>query len=155
TASSSARPPTANRVLLGGRGRVEAAPHGVLDEPAGLPLPQAPIGAVGREQLGVAPRLDDAPVVEHDEAIHAGDGGEAVGDGYDGASAHQLAELFLDRRLDLGIECRGRLVEDQDRRILEDHPGDGDALALPAGELDATLADMRLEAPPPPPIPEP
>ena len=45
-----------------------------------------------------------------------------------------------------GIERRGRLVEDQDRRILEDHAGERDALALPARQLDAALADMRVEA---------
>ena len=57
--------------------------------------------------------------------------------------AHQLLQAFLDRRLDLRIERRGRLVEHQDRRVLQDDAGDGDALALAAGELDAALADMR------------
>ena len=44
------------------------------------------------------------------------------------------------------FERRGRLVEDQDRGILQDHPGDGDALALAAGELDAALADLGVIA---------
>ena len=59
---------------------------------------------------------------------------------------HQRVELLLDRRLDLRIERRGRLVEDQDRRVLEEHAGDGDALALAARQLDAALADMRVVA---------
>ena len=45
-----------------------------------------------------------------------------------------------------GIERRGRLVEHQDRRVLQDHPGERDALALAAGQFDAALADMRVEA---------
>jgi hypothetical protein len=55
-------------------------------------------------------------------------------------------QLLLDRRLDLGVERRGRLVEHQDRRVLQQHAGDGDALALAAGELDAALADMGVVA---------
>src|SRR6185437_12169180 len=58
-------------------------------------------------------------------------------------------------RLDLRIERRGRLVEDEDRRILEDDPRDGDALALAAGQLDAALADMRVEAAPSLPVLQP
>ena len=62
---------------------------------------------------------------------------------------------FLDRGLDLGIERRGRLVQHQDRRILDDHAGDGDALALTAGQLHAALAHMRLELAPSAPVGEP
>ncbi len=69
-----------------------------------------------------------------------------MGDGDHRLAGHQPVEALLDRRLDLRIERRGRLVEDQDRRVLEQHAGDGDALALAAGELDAALADMGVEA---------
>ena len=62
------------------------------------------------------------------------------------AAFHEAVELLLDRRLDLRIERAGRLVEDEDRRVLEDQPGDGDALALAAGELDAALADVGVVA---------
>ena len=55
-------------------------------------------------------------------------------------------QLVLDRELDLAVERRGRLVEDQDRRVLEDHARDRDALALAARELDAALADVRVVA---------
>jgi ATP-binding cassette subfamily B multidrug efflux pump len=55
----------------------------------------------------------------------------------------------LDCRLDLGIERAGRLVEDEDRGILEENAGDGDPLALTTGELDAALADMGIVAGPP------
>ncbi len=44
--------------------------------------------------------------------------------------------------LRLRVERRGRLVEDQDRRVLEDRARDRDALPLAAGEPHAALADL-------------
>ena len=57
----------------------------------------------------------------------------------------KLRQRWLDRPLGLGVERRGRLVQDQDRRVLEEHAGDGQALLLPAGEFHAALADDRVE----------
>ena len=48
--------------------------------------------------------------------------------------------------LGLVVERRGRFVEHQDRRVLEQRAGDGDALALAAGEALAELADHRVVA---------
>ena len=59
---------------------------------------------------------------------------------------HQLVEIVLDRRLDLEVERGGGLVEHQDRRVLQQHAGDRDTLALAAGELDAALAHMGVVA---------
>ena len=47
-------------------------------------------------------------------------------------SLHQRVQILLDRRLDVGIKRRSRFVEHQDRRVLEEDTGDGDALALAA-----------------------
>ena len=52
-----------------------------------------------------------------------------------------LVDRLLDARLGLDVERAGRLVEHQDRRILEDRAGDRDALALAARKLAAALAD--------------
>ena len=90
------------------------------------------------------PGLDDPALVEHDQPVHLGQRRQAVGDGDHRLALHQREQVFLDRRLDLRIERRGRLVQDQDRRVLEEDAGDRDALALAAGELDAALADMRV-----------
>ena len=54
--------------------------------------------------------------------------------------------LRLDDPLALVIERRGRLVEDQDRRIGGERAGDGDPLALAAGEIGAALLDHRVVA---------
>jgi hypothetical protein len=63
-----------------------------------------------------------------------------------GAAAHQRVERGLDLALRFGIERRGRLVEDQQRRVLEERARDGDPLALPARHARAVLADHRVEA---------
>ena len=66
----------------------------------------------------------------------------------------RLEQLLLDRELDLAVERRGGLVEHQDRRVLQDHARDRDALALAARELDAALADVRLVAGAAVPVPQ-
>src|SRR5579863_242331 len=98
------------------------------------------------------PRLDDPPLLQHHQAIHAGDGRKAMRYGNYRAALHEIAELLLDCRFHLGVEGRSRLVQHQDRRVLEDDAGDGDALALAARELDAALAHMGVEAVPALPV---
>ena len=49
-------------------------------------------------------------------------------------------------RLGFGVERRGRLVEQQDRRVLQHRARDRDALPLPAREPHAVLADQRVVA---------
>ena len=58
----------------------------------------------------------------------------------------QLVDRLLDARLGLDVERAGRLVEHQDRRVLQDGAGNGDALALAAGQLAAALAGTRVVA---------
>ena len=60
--------------------------------------------------------------------------------------ARDAVERVLDVLLGVAVERRGRLVEHQDRRALEDGAGDGDALLLAAGELEAALADLGVVA---------
>ena len=59
--------------------------------------------------------------------------------------AHQRLERRLHLTLGLRIERRGRLVEHQHRRILEQRARDRQPLALAAGELNAVFADQRRE----------
>ena len=46
------------------------------------------------------------------------------------------------QRLGLDVERRGRLVEDQDRRVAQDRAGDGEALLLAFGERRALSPSM-------------
>ena len=80
--------------------------------------------------------LDDHAVVEHDDLVGADDGREPVRDDQRRAVARHPFERVLDLLLGVAVERRGRLVEEQDRRRLEDRAGDGDALLLAAGELE-------------------
>ena len=58
----------------------------------------------------------------------------------------QPVERPLDARFGLDVERAGGLVEDQDRRVLEDGARDGEALALAAGQRGAALADDEVVA---------
>ena len=55
-------------------------------------------------------------------------------------------ERVLDFLLGVAVERRGRLVQHQDRRPLQNGAGDGDALLLAAGKLQPALADLGLVA---------
>lgn len=83
--------------------------------------------------------LDDASAVEDDEAVHAGDGAQAVGDHEGRTSVHQPPQGVLDQEFALRVQRAGRLVEQQDRGVAQDGPGEGDALALTAGQLHPAL----------------
>ena len=61
-------------------------------------------------------------------------------------SRHQRPERVLNERFALGVERARGLVEDQNRRVLQDRARDRDALALAAGELDAALTHERVVA---------
>src|ERR1700730_6208157 len=84
--------------------------------------------------------LDDLTLLDDEDLVGAADGGEAVGDHEGGPALHEVAQAVLDHGLGLGVEGAGGLVEDEDAGVGQDGPGDGDALALAAGELDTALA---------------
>ena len=69
-----------------------------------------------------------------------------MGYGQRGTTAHQGIERPLDLDLSLGIECRGRFIQHDDRSILQQGPSDAQSLSLTAGELGAALADDRRVA---------
>jgi hypothetical protein len=62
------------------------------------------------------------------------DGREAVGDDEHGAAGEQPLDGLLHQPLALGVERARRLVEDEDGRVEQQGAGDGEALALAAGE---------------------
>ncbi len=97
-------------------------------------------------QLGVGAPLHDAAVVEHEEAVGGLDGGEPVRDDEGGASLHEPLQGLLHEGLRRGVKGRGGLVEQQQARIAQQGPGDGDALALPTAQLDPPLAHLGVVA---------
>ncbi|MPM25386.1 hypothetical protein SDC9_71877 [bioreactor metagenome] len=100
---------------------------------------------MGKKRL-VRAFLDDLALLEHHDPVGIGDGREPVRDGDDGAALAHRVQAVLDVALGLGVERRGRLVEQQDRRVLQQRAGDADALLLAARELQPALAHRRLVA---------
>src|SRR5213083_3229435 len=99
-----------------------------------LEIVQAPIQTVAGEQVVVRAPLHDPSFRQHDDEIGMVHGGEPVGDHEDGAMRHQPIDRFLHEALGFGVECAGGFVEDQNRWIAQQRPGNRDPLALPAAE---------------------
>ena len=72
-----------------------------------------------RDQLVEAAGFDDPALIEDENAIGVADGREPVGDHEGGAALHDLVERQLKLLLGRCVERAGRLVEDQDRRVLQ------------------------------------
>ena len=107
---------------------------------------QGPVQPVTFQQLGVCAALDQPALVDDEDLVCSLHGRETVGDHHRGPPLHEVLERVLDERLRSGVEVRGRFVEHQDRRILENHPGDGDSLLLAAGQSVSTFADHGVVA---------
>ena len=90
--------------------------------------------------------LGDPAALQHDQPVGLAQRAQAVGDGDRGAALDQVVERLLDLALGLGVDRRGRLVQDQDPRVDQQRPGDRDPLPLAARERLAALADQRVVA---------
>src|SRR3989449_5999344 len=101
-------------------------------------------GRRGDHGRGVGGIGDDSPVLEDDELRAALQQARAMGDQDDGAAAHQPPDRLHDRCLRLVIDGARRLVQDEHWAVLQEGPGNGDALALAARELDAALAHLGV-----------
>ena len=84
-------------------------------------------------------------MVEHEDAVCESNGRQTVRDHKRRAVSGDFIQGLKQPRLRAAIERAGRLIQDQDRRILEQHPGDRQSLALAAGKGAATLADPACE----------
>ncbi len=90
--------------------------------------------------------LDDPAVAQDDDPVGVAHGREAVGDHDTGAPGHHYVEAGLDLLLGEGINAGGGLVEDEDRRVLQQHARQRDQLALAHRQTRAALADRGVEA---------
>ena len=86
------------------------------------------------------------PAVDHVDHIGADHRREPVRDREGRAAAGRGIQRLLHDALRDGVQRGGRLVEQQHRRILQQHARDRDALLLAAGEPVAALADDRVVA---------
>ena len=98
------------------------------------------VNATSSDQLLVATRLHQTSLIQHQDAIGPYDAGESVGDGQGGPALHEVVEGLLDGRLVLRVHAGQSLVQYQDGRVLQQSTCYGDALPLPSGKADGTLA---------------
>src|SRR5215467_575529 len=96
------------------------------------------------QQLVVASRFNDRSILDDEDAISIDDGMQAVRDHDRRSPLTEVLDRALNLPLGFGIERSRRLVEQDDRRVLEQGACNGDALALAAGELQAVLADWGV-----------
>src|SRR6186997_1330034 len=80
------------------------------------------------EQLTMRALFHDPAAFVYEDPVGTQDRRQPVGDGDRGTALHESFERGLDQPLGHGIERGRRLVEDQDARVLEQHPCDRDAL---------------------------
>ena len=88
-----------------------------------LQLDHLAIPAALVHQIGVRALLDDAAMVENDDAIGVHDGAEAVGDDEARPVGHQGLQACLDEPLAVRVQVAGGLVQDQDPRVGQQWPG--------------------------------
>ena len=106
----------------------------------------AAVEAVPGEQVRVGAALDDASALEHDYQIGAADRGEPVSDDERGAVAYDLGEGPLDLVLGADVDAGRRVVEDQNGRVEQQGPSNGEPLPLAPGQRYPALADQRVVA---------
>lgn len=88
----------------------------------------------------------DLPFVHGDDAVRHAYGGQAVGDDEYGAVAADGLHVLHNGAFGFVVERAGGFVENQDARVADQGAGDGDALALAAGQAGALFADFGVVA---------
>src|SRR5947209_3946579 len=92
---------------------------------------------------------DDAPVEDVDAPGEVGGHVVVVGDHDDGGPVRvEVLQHGHDGGARAAVEVAGRLVGQHDRRPADQGPGDGDALALAAGDLGGTVMGAVAEPDP-------
>jgi hypothetical protein len=82
-------------------------------------LASAAFALTPRQRARLRPIVDDPPGLHHHDAVEILERGELVRDRNHCAPAHQV------------VERRGGLVQQQDRRVLQQRTGDREPLSLP------------------------
>ena len=84
--------------------------------------------------------------MQHQDLVHVLDGGQPVRDHDRGAALQEHGQRPLDERLGLGVDGRGRLVEDQHPRVVGEGAREGQELLLPDRQRGAPLLDLAVVA---------
>src|SRR3954463_16288119 len=103
---------------------------------AGVALLQAEergIAAATAQQIVMQAALDDLAALDNQNGVGVHDGMQAVGDHDGSAVLAEMVDCFLHVFFGFRIQRRGGLIEQDDRRVLDQRTRYGDALALAAG----------------------
>ena len=92
----------------------------------------------------MASPFDNFSVFQNKDLVCVADGGKPVGDDKTGAVSHEPIQSFLDEAFGGVVHTGRRFVEDEDGRVLEQSPGDGEALFFTHAEFDAPFAERRV-----------
>ena len=95
------------------------------------------------DQIGVPALCHDLALLQYDDIVSCQNGADALGNHKAGATLHQVIQRILNEHFGLNIYGAGRIVQDQDARVEQQGPCNGDPLLLPAAQGRAALADRR------------
>src|SRR6185369_2451009 len=97
-------------------------------------------------QLFVCSLIDDLIVIEHEDPICPSDLGQAMCNEQGGTALQHTLDRALDLVLCGAVDGAGGVVQDQNARIREQGPSDGDPLTLATGKGDSALTHYRFVA---------
>src|ERR1700693_3568115 len=113
----------------------------MLRETAHLPLNEAAINPIATDQLIRRAVLNDLSSMQYDNAVEILYCRETMRDRDNGAPAHEARQHLLNCFLGFTIKRRCCLIQQQQRRIFQEGPGNRDALALTPRKLHAPVAN--------------
>lgn len=104
-----------------------------------------PIHWMTGDQRLVRTAASDRTIFNKVDAIRVDDGAQAVGNDNRCPAVHQLVQGFLHHHFRLRVQASGCFVQNQQLRIPQECPGDGQPLALTAGDLNAPFTDFGIQ----------
>ena len=109
---------------------------------------QLGVDAVRRHQLGMGAPLNRLAVFEHHHLVSVFGVGHAMGDHNNRLAAGlcQFANCIQDQLFGFHVNAAGRLIEHKYRRIMQERAGDGDALALAAGQVGGIGLNRHVQS---------
>ena len=98
------------------------------------------------KQFCVSAAFRDFSILHDINTVCSGDGRKPMGNHEHGLASGECGECLLYTDFVIGISKCGGLIQDQDRRVFQNCPGNGDPLMFTAGQVDAVRTDDRVNA---------